>query len=103
MGAGGGGALSAKDEISGAKVGFQVVAVQAGSPSQQAGLIPFFDFIVAVQGERVLAESPNLVVEKAKQLQEMRLGVYNSRFDTLREVILRPSNQCGGAGLLGIF
>jgi hypothetical protein len=36
--------------------GFQVIKAQPGSPGAKAGLIPFFDYIVAANGIRLVQE-----------------------------------------------
>jgi hypothetical protein len=46
---------------------------------------------------------PNVVAEMAKSHVDkpMRMNVYNSRNDTVREVVITPSHCWGGEGLLG--
>lgn len=65
--------------IEGAKVGFQVLFVTAGSPAERAGLVPFFDYIIAVDGIRVvyiflfhLLRSASLQIRSPKRPRPIR-------------------------------
>jgi hypothetical protein len=90
--------LSARDQKA-----FQVLAVYNNSPASRAKLVPYFDYIVSVNGVTVLQESPNVVAEMARSQidRPLRLSVYNSRNDSVREVTVVPSTSWGGEGLLG--
>lgn len=82
---------------------FHVLQVSPNSPASRAKLVPYFDYIVSVNGVTVLQETPNVVAEMARTNMEkpLRLGVYNSRTDSIREVSIVPSRNWGGEGLLG--
>lgn len=85
------------------RVAFHVLKVQPGSPSAQAGLDPYFDYIVSVQDQTVQDETPNVVAQMAKLHQDkpIQLMLYNSRLESYRQVTMIPSHQWGGDGLLG--
>lgn len=85
------------------RFGFQVLRVDPSSPSSQCGLEAFFDYIVAVNGSLIIAEKPNLVAEVAKANvdKEVKLTLYNSREDSIRETIIVPSRSWEGNTLLG--
>lgn len=85
------------------RFGFQVLRVDPSSPSSQCGLEAFFDYIVAVNGSLIINEKPNLVAEAAKANvdKEVKLTVYNSREDSIREAIIVPSRSWEGNTLLG--
>lgn len=90
--------LSATDQKA-----FHVLQVSPNSPASRAKLVPYFDYIVSVNGITVLQESPNVVAEMARSSVErpLRFGVYNARTDSVREVSIVPSRNWGGEGLLG--
>ena len=90
--------LSTKDQKT-----FNILHVSPNSPASRAKLIPYFDYIISVNGINVVQETPNVVAEMAKTHidKPLRFGVYNSRTDTIREVSIVPSNNWGGNGLLG--
>uniref|UniRef100_A0A1A9WSQ8 GRASP55_65 domain-containing protein n=1 Tax=Glossina brevipalpis TaxID=37001 RepID=A0A1A9WSQ8_9MUSC len=83
--------------------GYHVLRVQDNSPGQKAGLEAFFDFIVAIAGTR-LDQDNDMLKELLKQHVDkpVRVTVYSSKTQTVREVILTPSNGWGGQGLLGV-
>lgn len=87
----------------GNRYGFHVLRVDASSPAAQSNLIPYFDYIVTVNGVEILQEIPNVVAEMAQNHVDrpMRMTVYNSRQDTIREVSIVPSRVWGGKTLLG--
>uniref|UniRef100_A0A1B0AWD7 PDZ GRASP-type domain-containing protein n=1 Tax=Glossina palpalis gambiensis TaxID=67801 RepID=A0A1B0AWD7_9MUSC len=83
--------------------GYHVLRVQDNSPGQKAGLEAFFDFIVAIAGTR-LDQDNDMLKELLKQHVDkpVRVTVYSSKTQTVREVILTPSSGWGGQGLLGV-
>jgi S1-C subfamily serine protease len=94
---------SARERISGEKLGFQILSLVPNSPTSKAGLVPYFDYIIAVNDVRVTSELPNLVVQEAKNGidKALKLGVYNARRDELRDVTVIPTHSWGGEGILG--
>lgn len=85
------------------RYGYHVLRVDSNSPAAAAKLIPYFDYIVAVNGVDVVHDSPNIVAEMAKNHVDrpMKLVVYNSRQDNLRNASIIPSRSWPGKTLLG--
>ncbi|XP_017003909.2 Golgi reassembly-stacking protein 2 [Drosophila takahashii] len=83
--------------------GYHVLKVQDNSPGQKAGLEAFFDFIVAIAGTR-LDQDNDMLKELLRQNVDkpVRLTVYSSKTQAVRELTLTPSNSWGGQGLLGV-
>ncbi|KAM8708664.1 hypothetical protein ACLKA7_015604 [Drosophila subpalustris] len=83
--------------------GYHVLKVQDNSPGQKAGLEAFFDFIVAIAGTR-LDQDNDMLKELLRQNVDkpVRVTVYSSKTQTVRELTLTPSNNWGGQGLLGV-
>ncbi|EDW19211.1 Golgi reassembly-stacking protein 2 [Drosophila mojavensis] len=83
--------------------GYHVLKVQDNSPGQKAGLEAFFDFIVAIAGTR-LDQDNDMLKELLRQNVDkpVRITVYSSKTQTVRELTLTPSNNWGGQGLLGV-
>ncbi|XP_011190287.1 Golgi reassembly-stacking protein 2 [Zeugodacus cucurbitae] len=83
--------------------GYHVLKVQDNSPGQKAGLEAFFDFIVAIAGTR-LDQDNDMLKELLRQNVDkpVRLTVYSSKTQTVRELMLTPSKTWGGQGLLGV-
>lgn len=83
--------------------GYHVLKVQDNSPGQQAGLEAFFDFIVAIGGIR-LDQDNDTLKELLKQNVDktIKITVYSSKTQSVRELMLTPSSSWGGQGLLGV-
>ncbi|KAM9333233.1 Golgi reassembly-stacking protein 1-like isoform 2-T2 [Pholidichthys leucotaenia] len=76
--------------------------VQDDSPALKAGLEPFFDFILSIGNTRLNKESDLLKdLLKANMEKTVKLEVYNSKTQRVRELEVTPSNMWGGQGLLG--
>ncbi|XP_020791310.1 Golgi reassembly-stacking protein 1-like [Boleophthalmus pectinirostris] len=87
---------------SGANSGYHVHGVQQDSPALKAGLEPFFDFILSIGNTRLNKESDLLKdLLKANVEKAVKLEVYNSKTQRVRELEVTPSNMWGGQGLLG--
>ncbi|KAI3477158.1 hypothetical protein L1887_61152 [Cichorium endivia] len=96
--------LRVEDSDDAPKQGYHVVRVAAGSPAHLAGIEPFFDFCVGIDG---VALDPTKDVDGAgdttglgawKSLEEREgtqvvLNVWNSKRQQLRQVPLIPSRQ----------
>ena len=104
--------------------------MQDGSPGQRAGLESFFDFIVAIGSTRLvytifcfdflflqnmpilcccfyvyLKDQDNETLKDLLKLnveREVKLTVYSSKTQTVRQVGIIPSQMWGGSGLLGV-
>jgi len=85
------------------KVGYHVLHVHPNGPGKSAFLVSFFDFIISADGIFFEKEDTKFVdILKNKIGKEVKLKVYNVRTETIREVILVPSDSWGGNGLAGI-
>lgn len=83
--------------------GYHVLRVQDGSPGQKAGLEAFFDFIVAIGNTRLDQDNDTLKeLLKANIDKEVRMTIYSSKSQSVREVTIIPSTAWGGQGLLGV-
>nr|XP_046227929.1 Golgi reassembly-stacking protein 1-like [Scatophagus argus] len=86
----------------GSNCGYHVHGVQEASPALKAGLEPFFDFILSIGNTRLNKESDLLKdLLKANVEKAVKLEVYNSKTQRVRELEVIPSNMWGGQGLLG--
>lgn len=86
----------------GTNSGYHVHGVQEDSPALRAGLEPFFDFILSIGNTRLSKESDLLKdLLKANVEKAVKLEVYNSKTQRVRELEVIPSNMWGGQGLLG--
>ncbi|KAM9349726.1 Golgi reassembly-stacking protein 1a [Symphorus nematophorus] len=95
--------LSQSSEVSeGGTYGYHVHGVQPNSPAEQAGLQPFFDFILSLDNKR-LNEENELLKEllKANMEKAVKMEVYSTKTTRVRELEVVPSNMWGGQGLLG--
>lgn len=83
--------------------GYHVLRVQENSPGQRAGLEAFFDFIVALAGTRLDQDNDTLkTLLKANTDKVIKMTVYSSKTQSVREVSITPSASWGGQGLLGV-
>nr|XP_056713750.1 Golgi reassembly-stacking protein 1 [Euleptes europaea] len=95
--------LGSSSEVpDGGSEGYHVHWVQENSPAHQAGLEPFFDFILTIGHTRLNKEGDTLKdLLKANVEKVVKLEVYNIKTMKVREVEVIPSNMWGGQGLLG--
>ncbi|XP_061661686.1 Golgi reassembly-stacking protein 1-like [Syngnathoides biaculeatus] len=85
-----------------ASSGYHVHGIQDGSPAFKAGLEPFFDFIISIGNTRLSKEGDLLKdLLKANVEKAVKLQVYNSKTQRVRELEVTPGNMWGGQGLLG--
>jgi hypothetical protein len=84
-------------------LGYRVLGVQPASPASKVGLVSFFDFIIAANGIR-LCVSDNSFVNMIREFEERELPlmVYNCKCHEVREVVLVPSKNWPGEGMLGM-
>lgn len=80
---------------------YHVLDVLEGSPAEMAGLVPWGDFVLAWSGGPLHSETDFYNLIESHVDKPLRLFVYNSDLDNLREVILYPTRQWGGDGLIG--
>jgi len=83
--------------------GYHVLRVQDNSPGSAAGLEAFFDFIVAIGNTRLNTDNDTLKeLLKANVEKPVRMTVYSSKTQAVRDVFITPSHNWGGQGLLGV-
>jgi hypothetical protein len=80
---------------------WHVLDVAAGSPADNAGLLPYSDYVLGtpdgvLHGEGGLGELVDDHIGRP-----LRLWVYNHEYDVTREVEIVPSRDWGGEGALG--
>lgn len=95
--------LSQSSEVAeGGTYGYHVHGVQQNSPAEKAGLQPFFDFILSLDGRRLNEENEQLKeILKANMERLVKMEVYSTKTLRVRELEVMPSNMWGGQGLLG--
>ncbi|XP_071112160.1 Golgi reassembly-stacking protein 2-like isoform X1 [Haliotis cracherodii] len=97
-----GGSLSSEIPGGGTE-GYHVLRVQEGSPGHKAGLEAFFDFIVAIGNSRLNQDNDTLKeLLKTNVEKPVKMTVYSSKTQGVREVTIVPSHNWGGQGLLGV-
>ncbi|CAF2751267.1 unnamed protein product [Rotaria sp. Silwood2] len=83
--------------------GFHVLRVQNGSPGHKAGVEPYFDFIVSINGVRLDTDNDKFKeILKENINKPVELLVYNSKTQVVRQLQLTPHENWGGQGLLGL-
>ena len=71
------------------------------SPADQAGLLPYGDYIVGTPEGLVRGESGLGELVEDYLSRPLRLHVYNHEYGVVREVTVTPSRSWGGEGALG--
>ena len=80
-----------------------MLKVWPNSPGHIAGLEPFFDFIIGVNEFRLDVDGDQLKAVTEKNVDKpVKLTVYNSKNQDVRELTMIPNNTWGGKGLLGL-
>ncbi|XP_076253756.1 Golgi reassembly-stacking protein 2 isoform X2 [Rhynchophorus ferrugineus] len=83
--------------------GYHIFRVQPNSPGSKAGLQPFFDIIVAINGVRLNKDDGTLKnILKTSIGKPIPITIYSSKTQSIRSVTVEPSDSWGGQGLLGI-
>ncbi|KAF6726769.1 Golgi reassembly-stacking protein 2 [Oryzias melastigma] len=87
----------------GGSEGYHVLKVQENSPGHQAGLEPFFDFIISVCDTRLNRDNDTLKeLLRINVERPVKMLLYSSKTLSVRETAVTPSNTWGGRGLLGV-
>ncbi|XP_034840237.1 Golgi reassembly-stacking protein 2 [Maniola hyperantus] len=87
----------------GGSEGYHVLRVQEGSPGQKANLEPFFDFIVAIENTRLDQDNDTLKTLLKQNIdKQIKMLIYSTKTQSVREVMITPSENWGGQGLLGV-
>jgi hypothetical protein len=79
---------------------WHILDVQPSSPAALAGLRSNSDYIISSDSLLTEAEDLFTLIESSENKQ-LKLYVYNSLMDTVREVLLTPNTAWGGEGSLG--
>ncbi|XP_060516775.1 Golgi reassembly-stacking protein 2 [Cylas formicarius] len=83
--------------------GYHVLRVQENSPGEKAGLQPFFDFIISINGTRLDKDDDTLKqILKSGIGKQLPVTVYSCKTQSVRSVNVEPSDTWGGQGHLGI-
>ncbi|KAA1096478.1 hypothetical protein PGT21_018028 [Puccinia graminis f. sp. tritici] len=81
---------------------WHVLDIVEGSPAQDAGLVPFGDWIIGYAGGILRGENELYEVVEEHEGRPLRLFVYNADYEVTREVVIVPNRSWGsGEGLLG--
>eukprot|EP00614_Pseudopedinella_elastica_P015487 CAMPEP_0172582432 /NCGR_PEP_ID=MMETSP1068-20121228/1835_1 /TAXON_ID=35684 /ORGANISM="Pseudopedinella elastica, Strain CCMP716" /LENGTH=306 /DNA_ID=CAMNT_0013375777 /DNA_START=179 /DNA_END=1099 /DNA_ORIENTATION=- len=84
-------------------VGYRVLGVQPNSPAASAGLVSFFDFVVAANGEPLKVLDQRFVeMIKSSENKPLPLTIFNIKSETTRDVVITPRRNWGGQGMLGV-
>ncbi|XP_050747318.1 Golgi reassembly-stacking protein 1 [Gymnogyps californianus] len=79
---------------------WHVLDVEPASPAALAGLQPYTDYIVG--SDQILQESEDFFsLIESHEGKPLKLMVYNTEADSLREVVVTPNGAWGGEGSLG--
>lgn len=79
---------------------WHILEVHPSSPAEEAGLIPFTDYIIGA--DSILHESEDLyTLIESHEGRPLKMYVYNIGKDTCREVTITPNSKWGGDGSLG--
>ncbi|NWW60921.1 GORS1 protein, partial [Ifrita kowaldi] len=77
-----------------------VLDVEPSSPAALAGLQPYTDYIVG--SDQILQESEDFFsLIESHEGKPLKLMVYNTEADSIREVVVTPNGAWGGEGSLG--
>ncbi|NWV25634.1 GORS1 protein, partial [Origma solitaria] len=79
---------------------WHVLDVEPSSPAALAGLQPYTDYVVG--SDQILQESEDFFsLIESHEGKPLRLMVYNTEADSIREVVVTPNGAWGGEGSLG--
>ncbi|KAK9374732.1 GRASP55/65 PDZ-like domain-containing protein [Lipomyces chichibuensis] len=80
---------------------FHVLDVQADSPAYNAGLQPDSDYIIGIEGHKLLYENALAEILEGNVNKELTLQVYNHDYNTVRLTTIVPDRSWGGDGVMG--
>ncbi|KAL1513190.1 hypothetical protein ABEB36_002632 [Hypothenemus hampei] len=87
----------------GGSEGYHVLRVQENSPGAKAGLQPFFDFIISINGVRLDKDDGTLKnILRHGVGKPLPITLFSCKTQSVRSVTIEPSDSWGGQGLLGI-
>ncbi len=83
-------------------VGYRVLGVQSQSPASYTDLVAHFDFIVAANNVPLQTLDTTFIeIIRASDEKPLTLTIYNTKNHTLREVVIVPTRNWPGEGMLG--
>ncbi|KAI7865606.1 GRASP55/65 PDZ-like domain-containing protein, partial [Spinellus fusiger] len=80
---------------------WHVLDIALNSPAEMAGIIPHSDYIIGSPHTVLKSEDDFYQLVEGYSGKPLRLYLYNTQWDSCREVIIIPSHEWGGAGSLG--
>ncbi|NXY14324.1 GORS1 protein, partial [Atrichornis clamosus] len=79
---------------------WHVLDIEPSSPAALAGLQPYTDYVVG--SDQILQESEDFFsLIESHEGKPLKLMVYNTEADSIREVVVTPNGAWGGEGSLG--
>lgn len=85
-------------------VGYRILGVQPNSPASAGGMVSFFDFIIAANGESLRDVDGTLIdLIKKSEDKPLPLTLYNIKNHSIRDIVLTPSRNWPGEGMLGMY
>ncbi|KAF4556187.1 GRASP55/65 PDZ-like domain-containing protein [Elsinoe fawcettii] len=80
---------------------WHILDVTPNSPADQAGLLPYSDYVIGSPEGPLRGENGMPEIIEAFLNQPLRLYVYNHEYDVTRTITITPSRGWGGEGALG--
>jgi len=80
---------------------WHVLEVAENSPAEMAGVIPHTDYIIGSPHMTLRSEDDFYALVEDSLGKPLRLYLYNTEWDSCREVIIIPNHEWGGQGSLG--
>ncbi|KAH8551028.1 GRASP55/65 PDZ-like domain-containing protein [Umbelopsis sp. PMI_123] len=80
---------------------WHVLDVAENSPAEMAGVIPHTDYIIGSPHMTLRSEDDFYALVEDSLGKPLRLYLYNTEWDSCREVIIIPNHEWGGQGSLG--
>ncbi|GAB5593131.1 Golgi reassembly-stacking protein 1 [Umbelopsis nana] len=80
---------------------WHVLEVAENSPAEMAGVIPHTDYIIGSPHMTLRSEDDFYSLVEDSLGKPLRLYLYNTEWDSCREVIIIPNHDWGGQGSLG--
>ncbi|KAF9359151.1 Golgi reassembly-stacking protein 2 [Mortierella sp. AD094] len=80
---------------------WHILDVAHGSPAEKAGLCAHTDYVIGTPYGIMRGEGDLYDLVEDNIGEPLRLHVYNSEMDHVREIVIIPNEEWGGDGLLG--
>jgi hypothetical protein len=82
--------------------GKRVLQVQPGSPAAQAGLVPWLDYIVGLEGKYFLGNDSEGITTGMEPGKKYKFQVYNCKTNSIRDCSILPTKNTEGKLFLGL-